>query len=168
MSSYYSDFPLVRYNLDDKETLFVNVTRDTSYNKKFFKNDKRAYIEYKVQDSDTPISIADKLYDDYSLDWTILHFNNIIDYNNEWVMNYFELNEYIREKYQDPNAIHHYESRSTGAVVYEDYDSFDRVAITNYQYEDRENEKKRNIQIIHPDYINQYVDLFNENLRLEQ
>ena len=166
MSSFYSEFPLVRYTLNEKENLFVNITRETSYNKDFF-NNKRAFIEYKVQDSDTPITIADKLYDDHNLDWVVLHFNNIIDFNNEWVLNYYEFMEYINEKYQDINGFHHYESKSTGAVVYDGHDSFDITIISNFKYEERINENKRNLKLIHPDYVNQYVDLFNETIRVE-
>ena len=65
--------------------------------------------------------------------------------------------EFVKEKYANPQAVHHYEITQTSGDTTETIDvGMNTVeyptatAISNYQYEDRLQEKKRQIRLIQP------------------
>lgn len=162
--SYFSKFPLINYKLDN-DYLVVNVTKETRSS--YIYDDPQYYIEYDVQDGDTPIIIADKLYGDPELAWAVLMINKIIDPFNEWPLDYDSLMIYTQNKYIDVYEIHHYESLDTGIVVDEDFPSYNRMPITNIEYETMINDSKRKIKLITSNYINEYVDDHNTTVQVE-
>lgn len=161
----FDKFPLVNYKLEKEDYLVVNVTKESKSS--FIFDDPQYYIEYDVQDGETPIIIADKLYDDPELAWTILLFNKIVDPFDDWPMDYDTLVRYVESQYSDVYGIHHYESVSTGAVVDVDHPSYDRYPVTNFEHETNVNDSKRKIKLITSNYINEYVDYHNKNVEVE-
>ena len=148
------------------------------------------FTKYKVQGDDRPDNIAYSLYDDASLDWVILLSNNIINIQTEWPMPQADLDRYLLEKYGSYEAqeeIHHYETievkNSTGVVVVEEgltvesdfsvefydwmIDSLETkqnitTPITNYEYEMKIEDDKRNIFALKPRYLNIIKDDLQE------
>ena len=126
---------------------------------------------YNVQDGETPEMIAHKYYGDVNLHWTILVANDIVDYYNDWPMSVQKFEKFVFDKYDNPQAIHHYEiSQTSGETTTTidigmnttDYPS--ATAISNYTYEDRLQEQKRQIRLISPDFISQFVSEFEKKL----
>ena len=126
---------------------------------------------YDVQDGETPEMIAHKYYGDVNLHWTILVANDIVDYYNDWPMSVQKFEKFVFDKYDNPQAIHHYEiSQTSGETTTTidigmnttDYPS--ATAISNYTYEDRLQEQKRQIRLISPDFISQFVSEFEKKL----
>lgn len=81
-----------------REDIFGNITYFTKYN---------------VIGNERPDQIAEKFYDDPTLDWVVLLANNIVDVRNEWPLDNYSFNEAMIEKYKtDENlyAVHHYET----------------------------------------------------------
>ena len=73
------------------------------------------YDTYDVKEGETPESIADKLYDDSELHWVVLLVNDITDRYHQWPMSYAQFLQYVNDKYDDVNAVHHYEiTQSSG------------------------------------------------------
>ena len=79
--------------------------------------------------------------------------------------------EFVKDKYDNPQAIHHYEIEQTSGdtsvkidvgMNTTEYPS--AVAVSNYQYEDALQEKKRQIRLISPDYIDQFVKEFERKM----
>ena len=79
--------------------------------------------------------------------------------------------KFVFDKYDNPQAIHHYEiSQTSGETTTTidvgmnttDYPS--ATAISNYTYEDRLQEQKRQIRLISPDFISQFVSEFEKKL----
>tara|TARA_B100001113_G_scaffold210101_1_gene172381 strand:- start:33 stop:557 length:525 start_codon:yes stop_codon:yes gene_type:complete len=130
---------------------------------------------YNVQDGETPEMIAHKYYGDVNLHWTILVANDIVDYYEEWPMSVQKFEQFMFDKYDNPQGIHHYEITQTSGdttvtvdvgteedLVLEDYPT--ATAISNYTYEDRLQEQKRQIRLISPDFISQFVSEFEKKL----
>ena len=148
------------------------------------------FTKYKVQGDDRPDNIAYSLYDDASLDWVILLSNNIINIQNEWPMPQADLDRYLLEKYGSYEAqeeIHHYETievkNSSGVVIVEEgltvesdfsvefydwmIDSLETkqgitTPISNYEYEMKIEDDKRNIFALKPRYLNIIKDDLQE------
>jgi len=160
--SFFKKFPIIKaYKLNDDTYTVVDVSKRSS-NKNVFFESSDYFIEYELKEGDTPVILADKLYDDAELAWTILHFNNIVDYYNEWPLEQETLKQYIIKSYDDPYGIHHYLSIQTGNIVGTNHPNYDKAAITNYEHEVFVNDLKRNIRIIRTDYIGEYVNSHDE------
>ena len=151
-----------------REDIYQNIT--------FFK-------KYSVIGDDRPDNVAAQVYEDSTLDWLILLANNIINVPNEWPLSQENFNRYLLDKYDNDydkiyNGIHHYETIevkdsndivivSEGLEVSEDfsttyYDYFigglttaNNITrpVTNYQYEENLENKKREIFILKPEYL---------------
>jgi len=88
-------------------------------------------------------------------------------------MNQAQFQEFIEDKYSNPDAIHHYEiTKSSGRTTGEgpaDYshlvevnsDTDNATSISNRQFEEREQDKKRNIRLLDKRYLNDFIDEFN-------
>ena len=129
---------------------------------------------YNVKNGETPESIADKLYDDPELHWVVLMVNDITDRYHQWPMYEQQFNTYVKEKYDNPDGVHHYEiSQSSGdsetkievynnsALYSGDTDFYSNATIiTNREYEEREQDKKRQIKLLDPAFLDQFVEEF--------
>ena len=127
---------------------------------------------YDVKDGETPEMIAHKYYGDVNLHWTILVVNDIIDYYEDWPMSVQRFEQFVKDKYDNPQGIHHYEiSQTSGDTTVTidvgmnttEYPS--ATAISNYQYEDSLQEKKRQIRLIGTRYIDSFVKEFESKMK---
>ena len=138
------------------------------------------FTQYKIQGDDRPDLVAFKNYGDETLDWLVLLSNNIMNIQNEWPMTNAAFNDFLIKKYgsyEKIEGIHHYESQEVknannvvlirkGIEVPADYKleyyetktgqyvtKFNIAdAVTNYTYELRKEENKRNIYLLKPEY----------------
>jgi len=139
------------------------------------------FTQYKIQGDDRPDNVAFEIYDDETLDWVVLLSNNILNVQTEWPLTQAAFNEFLIKKYgsiEKTNNIHHYETRELkndsgeivvrkGLIVPKNYkvEYFDTErnqnvvrtnevdSVTNYTYEVRKEEAKRNIYLIKSDYL---------------
>ena len=127
---------------------------------------------YDVQDGETPEMIAHKYYGDSELHWTILVVNDIVDYYTDWPMSIQRFEQYVKEKYTNPQAVHHYEITQTSGDTTEiidvglnttDYPS--ATAISNYQYEDALQNERRQIRLIQPRFMDDFVEEFETKIK---
>ena len=152
------------------------------------------FTKYTVIGDDRPDTVATKIYDDPTLDWVVLLSNNIVSIQSEWPLGQAAFNTYVNEKYGDEttlySGIHHYESREVKAndgtiiipsgarvsvgqsVSFFDEDSSQQVIrtdvampITNYMFEEKLNDEKRNIFILKPIYLNILFDDIDQIMR---
>ena len=169
---YFQMFPDTLY--DAKGNGNYTVMKDILTRVKLIASKKENILNfdyYNVQDGETPEMIAHKYYGDVNLHWTILVANDIVDYYNDWPMSVQKFEKFVFDKYDNPQAIHHYEiSQTSGETTTTidvgmnttDYPS--ATAISNYTYEDRLQEQKRQIRLISPDFISQFVSEFEKKL----
>ena len=172
---YFNSFPKILYDSkgNGEVKIVTNLLKRVAIRTKV-KNNSVLYDTYTVQSGDTPESIADKLYDDPELHWVVLLVNDITDRYHQWPMYEQQFNTYVTEKYDNPDSIHHYEiSQSSGdtktkievyaneALYSGDTDFYNSAtAITNREYEESEQDKKRQIRLIDPTFVDQFVEEF--------
>ena len=107
---YFKSFPYTFYSLDDAATVQVvtNITNRATLSKET-KTNLSLYDEYDIKDGETPELVADKFYSNPELHWIVLHYNDILDPRFDWPLDTNNLNRYVTGKYNDVNAVHHYE-----------------------------------------------------------
>ncbi len=172
---YFETFPIIPYDsagtYEFKDV--TNLLRRVALRAKV-KSNALVFDTYNVKEGETPESIADKLYDDPKLHWIIMIVNDISDRYHGWPMTTPQFLDYINEKYTDVNATHHYEiEQSSGDSTVKiniGSDNTDYPAatiITNYEYEESEQDKRRQIRLLDPRFVQDFIDEF-ESLMGEQ
>ena len=144
------------------------------------------FTQYQIEGDDRPDNVAFKVYGDETFDWVVLLSNNITNVQTEWTLTQQAFNDFLIKKYgsiEKANNIHHYETRELkndsgeivvpkGLKVQKNFKTeyFDRKrdgyvirvnevdAITNYTYEVRKEETKRNIYLIKAEYLELILD----------
>lgn len=140
------------------------------------------FTKYKIIGNERPDNIAYKLYGDETLDWVVLLSNNILNVQTEWPLSQQGFDNFLLEKYGSYDqiyAVHHYETneiKNTNGILiipaglqvpsnftttyYDDIlknqvtqRNFTRE-ITNFDYEQKLQDDKRNIFILKPTYLN--------------
>ena len=155
------------------------------------------FEKYKIVGDDRPDNVAFEIYDDSSLDWVILLSNNILNIQSEWPLPQTDFDRFVLDKYGDYNTlyngIHHYETieikntqgvtivpaglqvDSSYSVSY--YDFFTdlqvttgnlAIPITNYEYEEKVENDKRNIFILKSRYLNIVFDDMEEIMQYKK
>ena len=167
---YFNSFPVIPY--DSKGDLqfkdVTNLLRRVGMRTKL-KTNTFLYDTYNVKEGETPEMIAHKLYGDPQLHWIILLINEITDRYHQWPMTGGQFLDYLNDKYSNPDGIHHYETTQTSGdtkVKIEVENDVDEDAytgltpITNREYEENEQDKRRKIKLLDPSYVNEFVSEF--------
>ena len=155
------------------------------------------FEKYNIEGNDRPDNVAFKVYDDSNLDWVVLICNNILNVQSEWPLTQQVFDEYLLNKYGDYNTlyngVHHYETtevkNSQGVVIVpeglevdegysitffdsdtESYTILSNITtpVTNYEYEENINDKKRNIYLLKARYLNVVKDDLEEIMTYEK
>ena len=167
---YFSMFPKGYYDLkkDGNPKIVTDLMRRVKVRSKI-KDEASLYDSYDVIDGDTPESIAFKFYGNAELHWVILMLNGVTDRYYGWPLTTFEFEKMLKEKYETADGIHHYEKvQSSGPQTSTDYshliecESTDVGAqiVSNREYEDREQEKKRQIKLLSPGVLPALLEEF--------
>ena len=172
---YFMHFPKVAYDVkgDGVTTQMTDITRRAriSHNSIIY---KASYDYYDVLDTQKPEDIAYDYYGDAGLHWIILMVNNINDIYTDWPMSVTRLERYTKSKYDNIDAVHHYEiyqeSGDTTVTIELPNDvaqtiPADATAITNAEYEEAEVEKKRRIKLIRPEYVDTIREEFRKSIK---
>jgi|TARA_R110000796_G_scaffold540_1_gene1925 hypothetical protein len=170
---YFNNFPLIPYDATGTGELKVvtNLLRRVGVRAKV-KANTMLYDTYDVRNGETPESIAFKLYDDAELHWVILLVNDITDRFHDWPMTEAQFLQFIKDKYTNVDAIHHYEiSQESGdtsikiSVGTDNTDYPSATAITNYEYEQEVQDAKRKIRLLDPSYVSDFVEEFKSIMK---
>ena len=167
---YFGNFPIIAYdsvgNGDFK--LVTNLLKRVAVRSKVRSN-TILYDTYDVKEGETPEILADKLYGDAELHWVILFVNNVIDVYHQWPQNQNQFLAYINNKYSDVDATHHYEiSQVSGDTTIKidigtDNTDYPTASIvTNYEYEEDLQDKKRQVKLLDPAYIEPFIAEFEK------
>ena len=182
MAHYFSYLPETQYKIDGLDS--NNNQTVTDLTKRFriaqLLNGREAvYYTYNVQDGDRPDIIARKMYGDERLDWIVMLTNEIHDLYYGFILSSNEFEEYIKKQYGSQgsaqNTVHHYEqiiqaqtTLSDGTVIPErrvtvdetTYNSLtpsNRRSVSVYDQEERNNEARRQIKILDPNFVNEVL-----------
>lgn len=100
MAKYFNYFPKTYYNANNSPSLdtVTNIIARFGFESSL-KENSAAFYKYNIQDSDTPELIAYKYYNSAERHWIVLLFNDIIDPQFDWPLQYKPLIDYIDNKY---------------------------------------------------------------------
>ena len=145
-----------------------------------------AFTKYSVVGDERPDQVAYKFYGDSGLDWVVLTTNNIIHVRDEWPMGNQDFLTYLNAKYtaEQLSNIHHYETKlirdsrarliqPEGLTVPAGHSiSFldngvlrtesQLTSFTFLEHENNVNDKKRDIDILRPEYLSVFLENFAE------
>ena len=172
---YFNAFPVIPYDSvgDYNFKEVTNILRRVRLRAKV-KTNVMLFDTYDVKEGETPEMIADKLYGDPELHWVVLMVNDITDRFHQWPMNFSQFNQYVEDKYDDINGIHHYEvaqeSGDTSIKIWVENDSDTNAysgatAITNYEHELAEQDRKRKIRLLDVQYLDLFVNEFDKRIK---
>ena len=145
-----------------------------------------AFTKYSVIGDERPDQVAAGFYNDSTLDWVVLTTNNIVHVRDEWPMGNQDFLTYLNEKYttEELSNIHHYETKlirdSSGKLIQPagltvpagHSISFldngvlrEESSLTSFTFLEHEtdvNDNKRNINILRSEYLNFFLESFEE------
>ena len=154
------------------------------------KNIFTVFNKYEIEDGERPDTIARDLYGKSNLDWVVLITANITNVRNEWPLSSKELYDYTVSKYglTEINNVRHYETtevkNNRGIVILPKGKNVGKNfkipnpdligtgtetelnpvrGVSYYEHEVILNDNKRNISILRPEYLQQFlIDIKNE------
>ena len=197
-NSYFRQLPELDYpSLDNNRTSVYDFqTVKNLFKRAIVRNDIfdeiTAFTKYSVEGDERPDQIAYDFYKDSGLDWVILTTNNIIHVRDEWPMSNRDFLTYLNEKYSSEQLsnIHHYETKiirdsngkliqPEGLTVPEDHSvtfidngvlrtESKLTSFTFLEHETNLNDKKRDINILRPEYLTLFLEDFSEIMEYKE
>ena len=189
--SYLPDFEYVSRLSGSNISDYVrvkNLFKRTKVNETIF-GDLTNFTKYKIIGNERPDQVAFKIYGDSNLDWLVMLTNNIINYQNEWPLPNDAFYDFLLAKYGTEEKMfsaHHYETQevkssdgvtivpqglevpSTYSVTFYDNGQMKTESllntISNYQYEQKIQDDRRNIFLLKTQYIGLALETVEEVL----
>jgi hypothetical protein len=192
MPYFFTPNPTVGYDPlnTNRRHIATDITRRFKV-ENIIKSPNLIFYDYMIKDRDRPDIIADKYYGDSTLDWLVFIVNNIFDPYFQWPLNDKQFNDYIVQKYGSSSVAmaqtHHYEKTIQARQEYTNPDgerliiperfvevdqttytatspSLRRI-ITNYEFEEHENNRKRSIKLLEAAFVPAIIQQFDEIYR---
>jgi len=175
---YFSGFPKGLYDIngDGNFKLVTELNSRVIISSKLT-NDAFLYTKYDVVSGDNPEDVSQYHFGNPDYHWIILLTNGIRDRYTQWPMDPITYEQYITDKYEFPNDPHHYEiDKDSGIITAQgpaDYSNKIQVssdiagatAVSNREYEDRLQDKYRQIKLLNSDllivFLKEYDRLMN-------
>ena len=178
MAKYFNTFPRLLYDIDNTKNgkLVIDIFRRIKVRENI-RDNAALYAKYDIQNGDTPETISYKHFGSVDYFWIICMMNDITDRFYDWPLDDMAFETYVKDKYANPDAVHHYEkTQSSGAQTGNgpsDYDHKIEVnsdtagaqSVSNYEYEQRLQDQKRQIKLLDPRYLNEFVAEFERLVR---
>ncbi len=151
------------------------------------------FNKYEIPMGYRPDMVAEELYGSDELDWVVLVTGGIINVRNDWPISDNDLYEFVLEKYGDDlNTTRFYETKEiknsddkvilpkgnvvNGDFVFTYYDNGRksvsgadvRTGISNWEYEVRLNDEKKEIYLLKPAYLQDFLNDMRELMLYEK
>jgi len=175
---FFSQFPKILYDINGNgnNKVLPDIFRRIKIRSKL-KDNYALLDKYDVENGESPETVAYKVYGSTDYWYVVCLMNNVVNRQHDWPLSYQAFEEYVNDKYDNPGAVHHYEKlQSSGHTVSEgpaDYDHYvevnaddpDGQSVSNYEYEQRLQDQKRQIQILNPSYLPAFLEEFRKLIR---
>lgn len=170
------------YGVNNAQILLTNLSANVNISEQT-KTQTQLFLDYRIESNESARSISERLYGDASFYWTIFVVNGIVNVVEDYPRVNFE--DYVRTIYTpdqlseiigysdvdrnltDIQAVRFLNGLEDSVNV-TDQDiitMFNLKPITMYEVLEMEENKKRNIKLIDPDYIEQFSDAIYEALK---
>lgn len=194
--SYFREFPDLEYQsfLPNKNSSMDYVRVKNIFRRiklrEDFQNVVTLFNKYVIPDGIRPDNIAESLYGKSDYDWVVLISAGIINVRDEWPLSNRDIYFFAEKKYgTELNSVRHYETTEVfdsnkrlilpkGKIVDYNFTIPDPnnpllslnpvVGISNYEYEVNLNDKKRNIYLLKPQYLQQFLNDFRDIMKYEK
>ena len=188
--SYFRELPDLQYQspVSDRNSSLDYVTAKNLFRRVKLRDDLQnvftLFNKYQIPEGARPDTVAESLYGRADYDWVVLLSANITNVRDQWPLSDKDLYLYAEEKYGIIlNDVRFYETTEVkdsknrlilpaGKVVDANFTipnpsnpltTLNPVAgVSNYEYEVRQNEKKRGIYVLKRIYLQQYVNDFKD------
>ena len=167
---YFNPFPTISY--DPTGSGYTNTIKDITTRvkvKQWVRNKAALFAKYDVADAMTPEMVAFYLYDNAELHWVVLMFNEITNTYYGWPLSRRDFDAFVENKYANPQGVHHYEiTQSSGdqsVKINVESDVVGATPVTNLEYEATIQDKKKQIRVLKPEYLNQFIREFQSLVR---
>ena len=171
--AYFDRFPLMTYDMKNNNVykLVPDILRRVKL-RASIKSGVFLFDKFDVPMGDKPEDVAFKFYGDAELHWVILMTNNVTDRYYQWPMTQPQFQEFLEDKYDNPDGVHHYEiTRTSGRTTSNgpgDYshlvecnsDEDGAVSVSNRDYEERLQDQYRQIRLLDPKFITAFTEEF--------
>jgi len=173
---YFNEFPVIDYNLsgvNGNTTKVTDIFRRVKVRNKIASN-VSLFDKLNVPEGDKPEDIAYKAYGDADYFWVVCLMNNVVNRYYDWPLDEYNFQQYVADKYSNPDGIHHYEiTQSSGKQTGDgpsDYshklevnsDTVGAESVSNIEYERRLQDQKRQIQLLRPEFLNEFIEEFKQ------
>jgi hypothetical protein len=175
--AYFNKFPLMAYDTVGKGDykLVTNILKRVKL-RSSLKNGLMLFDKYDVVAGENPEDIAFKYYGNAELHWVILMTNNITDRFYQWPMTQPQFDNFLTDKYGSGNedTVHHYETEQSSGpttsngpgdhshMVEVNSDHENPTIISNREYEERIQDKHRQIELLDKRFLTVFVDEFEK------
>jgi len=175
---YFSSFEKGFYDLkgDGNEKLVTDLMTRVKVREKVV-DEISLYDKYDVPSGERPEDTAFKHFGSSKYHWVILLTNNITDAYYDWPMSEQTFETFIRDKYSNPDGIHHYEvTTSSGKTTGDGPDDYSHKievnsdasgaqSVSNREFEQRLQDKRRTIKLLNEQYLPTFIEEFNTLVR---
>ena len=150
-------------------------------------NNFTLFQKYQIPEGARPDTVSEELFGSANFDWIVLTVAGIINVRNEWPLSNQDLFKYVENKYGNSiNSTRFFETKevkdSNGRLILSKGKIVDSnftipkpgeptatlnpvVGISNFEYETRLNEEKRNIFILREEYLQEFLDDMRQIMR---
>ena len=171
---YFNEFPVIDYNLtgvNGNSKKVTDIFRRIKVRSKIA-NNLSLFDKIDVPEGDNPEDIAYKAYGDADYFWVVCLMNNIVNRYYDWPLDEFNFQQFVADKYSNPDGIHHYEiTQSSGKQTGEGPDDYSHKievnsdtagaqSVSNIEYERRLQDKKRKIRLLQPAFLDAFLEEF--------
>ena len=187
---YFREIPNLRYPsfLQEKGSSFDYVEAKNLFRRTKLRDDLQnnftLFDKYEIVEGMRPDNVAQELYESDQFDWVVLLVAGITNVRNEWPLSNRDLYHYALDKYGDSlNSSMFFETTevkdTSGRLILPKGKVVDQnftipkpgapnatinpvVGISNFEYETRINDEKRNIFVLRLEYLQEFVNDFRE------
>ena len=169
---YFSKFPLTVYDIKGNKEykLLPDILRRVKL-RSSLSSSRFVFDKYNVKEGEKPEDVAFKYYGDAQYHWVIMITNNLTDRYYEWPMTQPDFEDFLTDKYGagSEDAVHHYElAQTSGATSSIDEshmlevnsDTDNATSISNRQFEERVQDKFRQIRLLDEKYLDAFTEEF--------
>ena len=153
-------------------------------------NNFTVFEKYEIPMGLRPDTVAEELYGSDELDWVVLTVAGILNVRNEWPLSDRDIYDYSLDKYGESlNSVKFFETTevkdTNGRMILPKGKVVDSnftipkpgeptatlnpvVGISNYEYETRLNDEKRNIFVLREEYLQQFLNDMRELMTYDE
>ena len=193
---YFRELPNLRYPsfLREKKSSLDYIEVKNVFRRIKLRDDLQSnftiFNKYEIGEGMRPDTVAEELYGNPEFDWIVLTVAGILNVRNEWPLNNRDLYNYCFDKYDDSlNSVRFFETKEVknadgklilpkGKVVDSGFTIPNPnnvsanlnpvVGISNYEYETRLNDEKRNIYVLREGYIQTFLNDIREIMTYDE